>query len=350
MNELLQRNFFGNTILEYLTSLSIFLGCIIIVYIFRVVILKRLKKIAAATSTKIDDLVIRAIESTAIPLLYFGSLYIAIRFLELNDKISRGLNLVYIVIVTYFLIKISISILKHSLHAYLKSKQEPDSRQKQLNGIVTLVSFIIWGVGLIFLLDNLGFRISAVITGLGIGGIAIALAAQTILGDLFNYFVIFFDKPFEIGDFITVDDKMGSVEYIGIKTTRIRSLSGEQIIFSNSNLTSSRIHNFKRMERRRVLFRFQIDYSTSQDEIKRIPEFIKNLISLYPENQFDRSHFSTFSDSGLIFENVYYINTSDYNKYMDIQQEINIRIHEEFLKSGIRFSFPGRNHYINKES
>lgn len=343
MQEFLQREFFGNMVITYLTALGIFITGLLVVTIFRYIILKRLKKLAAGTSTKIDDFIISGIEKTAIPLFYFASLYAALRVITFTQKISQGIHLAAIFFVTYFLIRIIIAILKYSLQAYLRSKEEADSRQKQLNGIITLFSFLIWGVGLIFLLDNLGFKVSAVIAGLGVGGIAIALAAQTILGDLFNYFVIFFDRPFEIGDTIMVDDKIGAVEYIGIKTTRIRSLSGEQIVFSNSNLTSSRVHNFKRMERRRVVFKFNVDYSTVNEEIKNIPIFLKRIISEYSEAVFDRSHFASYGESGLVFETVYYINTPDYNRYMDIQQEINLKIHKEFEDRGIKFAFPVRN-------
>src|SRR5690606_16566914 len=186
--------------------------------------------------------------------------------LSLNDVLSNIINKVTIIIVTFFILKVITSVINYSLLFYIKKKSleevDAERRIKQIKGISVLISFVVWAIGLVFLLDNLGFEISAVIAGLGIGGIAIALAAQTILGDLFSYFVIFFDKPFKIGDFIIINDKMGSVEYIGIKTTRLRSLGGEQLIFSNTDLVNSRIHNYKRMERRRVVFKLGVRYET----------------------------------------------------------------------------------------
>jgi small-conductance mechanosensitive channel len=348
MYQFLSRVYLGNSVLAYLTAFGIFVAGVIIVSIFRFVILARLKKIALSTSTRIDDLVIRGIEKAGVPLLYFASLYAGLRTLALSPLFSKSLKVVSIIVLTYFLIRIFIYIIKFALHTYLKTKGEADTRQKQLNGIVTLISFLIWGLGLIFLMDNLGIKVSAVIAGLGIGGIAIALAAQAILGDLFNYFVIFFDKPFEIGDFIVVDDKAGSVEYIGIKTTRLRSISGEQIIFSNTNLTSSRVHNFKRMIRRRVVFNFSIEYSTPNEKIRTIPTAVKDIISSYKETTFDRSHFLSYGESGLKFENVYYVNTPDYNLYMDIQQEINLKIHKTLEEKGIKFAMPVRNVILNQ--
>ena len=181
---------------------------------------------------------------------------------------------------------------------------------------------MIWTVGVVFLIDNLGYDVTTLITGLGIGGIAIALAAQTILGDLFSYFVIFFDRPFEIGDFIIVDTKMGTIEYIGVKTTRIRTLSGEQLICSNTFLTNAQVHNYKRMEQRRVVFKLGVVYQTPHEKLKRIPEAVRAIIEKAEDVKFVRGHFSGFGDSSLDFEFVYYVLSSDYNIYMDKQQTI----------------------------
>jgi small-conductance mechanosensitive channel len=218
-----------------------------------------------------------------------------------------------------------------------------------MHGIIGLGAFIIWVLGFIFLLDNLGFKISTVIAGLGIGGIAIALAAQTILGDLFSYFVIFFDRPFQIGDFITLaPDKMGSVEYIGLKTTRIRSLTGEQLIVSNTDLVNSRVHNFKRMERRRVVFKIGVVYKTPSEKLAGIGELLREIITSFPDTTFDRAHFSAYGDFSLIFEIVYFVQTDNYNRYMDIQQEINLRLYKEFEARQIQFAFPTQTLYVNK--
>ena len=226
------------------------------------------------------------------------------------------------------------------MYSYVSTEQESLEKQKQVRGIVIVLTIIFWIIGLIFLFDNFGFNVTAVLTGLGVGGIAIALAAQTILGDLFNYFVIFFDKPFEVGDFIIVDDKLGVVEFIGLKTTRLKSLGGEQIIFSNSNLTSSRVHNYKRMNERRILFNFNVEYSTTLKKLEAIPEIIRAIVERQKLTRFDRAHFKAYGDSGLNFEIVYYTLDPDYNKYMDIQQAINLNIFKEFQARDIRFAFP----------
>jgi small-conductance mechanosensitive channel len=216
--------------------------------------------------------------------------------------------------------------------------------------MTVLINIVVWVIGIVFLMDNLGFDISAVIAGLGIGGIAIALAAQAILGDLFSYFVIFFDRPFEVGDFIVVGDKVGSVEYTGIKTTRVRALSGEQLVFSNTDLTNSRIHNFKKMERRRVVFKLGVVYQTPSEKLAEISTLVKEIIEKQEDVIFDRGHFSAYGDFSLNFEFVYYVMGSDYVQYMNTQQKINLEIYDEFEKREIEFAYPTQTLFINKEN
>ena len=206
--------------------------------------------------------------------------------------------------------------------------------------MLIIVNVITWILGATFLIDNLGYDVTTLIAGLGIGGIAIALAAQTILGDLFSYFVIFFDRPFEIGDFIIVDDKLGTIEYIGIKTTRVRALGGEQLIFSNTDLTNARLQNYKRMEQRRVVFQLRTFYQTPREKLERISPMVKTIIESKKQTKFDRGHFSSFGESSYIFEFVYYVLSADYNIYMDIQQSIYFDIVQSFEKEGISFAYP----------
>jgi small-conductance mechanosensitive channel len=203
-----------------------------------------------------------------------------------------------------------------------------------------VVNMVIWFLGLVFLLSNWGIEVTPIIAGLGIGGIAVALAAQNILGDLFSYFVIFFDRPFEAGDFIIVDDKMGTIEYVGIKTTHIRALGGEQIIIGNSNLTNSRIHNYKRMGRRRVVFTIDVEYGTPLAVLKKIPAMLRSAVEKQQLVTFDRAHFAAYKEWSLRFEIVYYVESPDFNRYMDIQQNINFTIHEMFEQEKIDFAYP----------
>ncbi|MDZ4141115.1 MAG: mechanosensitive ion channel family protein [Methylotenera sp.] len=350
MPDILNYSIFSNTALQYLTALGLFLGGMAIVYVFKKYILSRLKKLTVATETTIDDFLIVTIEKSLIPIIYFGVFYIALHTLNLSEDFKHGLTTAAIVLITVLAVRAIISMVNFGLQSYIVKSADSAVGEKQLKGIRGLVNFAIWVLALVFLLDNLGVKISAVVAGLGIGGIAVALAAQAVLGDLFSYFVIFFDKPFEVGDFIIVGDKMGVVEYIGIKTTRIRALGGEQMVFSNTDLTNSRVHNFKKMERRRVVFKLGVIYQTPSEKLKSIPDIVKNAIEAQKDTAFDRGHFASYGDFSLNFEFVYYVTGADYNKYMDIQQAINLTIFEAFEKAGVEFAYPTQTLFIPKNN
>lgn len=348
MHNFWEQVYFGNSVTQYATAVGIFIVSIILINIFKKIILGRLKSWAAKTKTSVDDFLIKSIEKAIVPLLYYGAFYVALKSLILIPKATKVIDVASIILVTFLMLRLITSSLNYLLNAYLRRKGEPETRRKEIKGIMTLANIVIWSLGFVFLLDNLGFDISAVIAGMGIGGIAIALAAQAVLGDLFAYFVIFFDRPFEIGDFIVVGDKVGVVEYIGIKTTRIRALGGEQLVFANKDLTDSRIHNYKKMERRRVVFKLGVTYQTKVDVLSEIPGIVKQVIVEQKDADFDRGHFASYGDFSLNFEFVFYVNSSDYTKYMDIQQAINLKIYKEFEERGIEFAYPTQTLFIEK--
>jgi len=344
----LQQTFLHNRILDYLICLSVFLIGIIVIQIFKRFLLKRLREWAKRTATTIDDFLIRMIEKELLPLFYFGAFYVSIQGLTLNPALEKGINVLGLILLTIFGVRFLLAVIVYGLENYWVKKEKDVAKKQGLKGILMTVKVIVWGLAIIILLDNFGIKVSALIAGLGIGGVAIALAAQSILGDLFSYFSIFFDRPFEIGDFIIVGDLLGTVEHIGIKTTRVRSLGGEQLVFSNTDLTNSRVRNYKRMDKRRVVFRLGVTYETGLRELKEIPVVITNIIKGINDTVFDRTHFFSYGDFSLVFEVVYYVIGSDYNKYMDIQQEINLKIKEEFEKHGIEFAYPTQTLYLNK--
>jgi len=332
---LLEQTFLENSIQDYLIAITLIVGGTICI--------KLLRRILKGRLSSIDNAYIKYflnIEAYAYPVLVVLVIYVALQWLTLPSKVTTFLHYVFTVAFVFLLIRLISAAVRTAIRSYLVDQDETSGKLKQVRGIILILNGILWTIGLIFLFDNLGFNVTAVLTGLGVGGIAIALAAQTILGDLFNYFVIFFDKPFELGDFIVVDDKLGSVDYIGLKTTRIKSLQGEQIIFSNSTLTNSRIHNYKKMLERRVLFKLGVVYETERKKLEKIPELIKSIIEAQEDTRFDRAHFSTFGDFSLTIEVVYYVRSADYNRYMDIQQEINLSVHECFVENEIEFAFP----------
>jgi len=348
MQQIFDHSILGNTVLGYLTALAIFIGATLVVYVFEKFILKKLKKWAESTTTAVDDLLVNAARKSLVPIFYFGALYIALQTLSLSAEFKNGLKIAVIILFTVLAVRAITSAVNFGLNSYLKKSGDLERGEKQLKGIRALANFVIWIIALVFLLDNLGVKISAAVAGLGIGGVAVALAAQAILGDLFSYFVIFFDKPFEVGDFIVVGDKMGAVEQIGIKTTRLRAIGGELLVFSNKDLTDSRVHNFKKMDRRRVVFKLGVIYQTPSEKLKAIPQMVKAIIQQQRDTTFDRGHFASFGDSSLDFEFVYYVIGADYTKYMDIQQAINLGIFAAFERENIEFAYPSQTLFVNK--
>jgi small-conductance mechanosensitive channel len=349
MQEILSTTYFNNTVQDYLIVLGGILTGILLLRLFRKTILMRLKKWSEKTQTDVDDYVVDGIQQFGIPILNFIVIYFGINYLTLSDNARIYAHGALAVVITYYAIRLLSSILLLVLQAHVRKQERGEEKIKQLGGIMLLLNIFIWGIGALFLFDNLGYDVTAIIAGLGIGGIAIALAAQNILGDLFNYFVIFFDRPFEIGDFIVVDDKKGNVEHIGIKTTRVKSLGGEQLIFSNSDLTNSRIHNFKRMERRRIVFTLGVVYETAADQLKAIPGIVKSIIDDQAHATLDRVQFLAYGEYSLKFEVVYFAETADFNLYADIQQEINFKIFDAFKEKGIQFAYPSQTIFLARD-
>lgn len=343
MNNFWSQVFLGNTLSNWVIAIGIMAVTLVALRIARSMVLSKLKVWSQRTNTHFDDFLVALIDRFAVPFLYILGLYWGIKSLQLTPKVDRVVNVAILFAGTFFIVKLVIAAIAYLIKAYVGSQVDQSGRQKQARGIIILVNVVIWTIGILFLVDNLGYNITTIITGLGIGGIAIALATQAILGDLFSYFVIFFDKPFEIGDFIIVGDKMGSVEYVGIKTTRLRSLTGEQLVFSNTDLTNSRVHNYKRMEKRRIVFSFGVVYETPTDKLARISAIVKEIIEHEPDTQFDRAHFLSFGDFSLNFEVVYFVLSPDYNLYMDKQQSINLALAKAFEKESIYFAYPTQN-------
>jgi small-conductance mechanosensitive channel len=346
MKEIGGKVFLSNTVLEWAIAAGVLIISFIIIRVFKSIIISRLQKWAATTESKLDDFLLATIEKSAVPLFYIMGVYFSINMLSLSAKIEKTIYVSYLISVTFFLLRITTSLFKQFVHSFIQKQENSETKEKQAKGLLVIVNVIIWVVGGIFLINNLGYNVTTLIAGLGIGGIAIALAAQTILADLFSYFVIFFDRPFELGDYIVVDDKRGTVEYVGIKTTRIKALTGEQIICSNNFLTNAKVHNFKRMEERRIVFNFGVTYQTSHEKLSMIPGLVKDIIEANTDTIYSRGHFSGFGDSSLNFEFVYFVKSPDYAVYMDVQQSIYLGIVKEFELKKIDFAYPTQTLYV----
>ena len=347
---ILNQEVFRNRVADYLVFTAILIGGFLIIRTLKRMILWRLRRWAETTVTKVDDFLIDIFRKMVVPLAYYGVFFLAAKNLNLNPFPERVIEVAGIFLIAFLVAQFLVASAKFGIRSYSETTEKGSARERALKGFMSLIRIVVWGLATVFFLDNLGFRINSVIAGLGIGGIAIALAAQNVLGDLFAYFIIMFDRPFEIGDFIVVGDSMGVIDRFGVKTTRISSLGGEQIIISNKDLTDSRVRNYRRMERRRVVFRLGVTYQTPLDKLQEIPGIIAGIIRGIEETAFDRAHFFSYGDFSLVFEVVYYVTGSDYTRYMNIQEQINFRIHEEFEKRKIEFAYPTQTLYLNKVS
>ncbi|MFC1623643.1 mechanosensitive ion channel family protein, partial [Patescibacteria group bacterium] len=316
--------------------------------VFQFYILRRLKKVAERTKTDADDTLISVVQSLRPRFYYFLAFYLATYSIVLSDLVKNIIEGILIILVVYQVIIASQVIIDYILEKKAGEKEDLETKTA-IKNISGLIKFVLWVLGLMLILSNLGVNITSLIAGLGVGGIAIAFAMQNILSDLFSSFAIYFDKPFKVGDFIMMGTDAGTVEKIGIKTTRIRTSQGEELVVSNQELTSARIQNFKKMEERRGVFGFGVAYETSVSKVREIPNDIKQIIESIDGVRFDRAHFKSFGESNLDFEVVYYVNTSEYGKFMDIQQEINLKIMEKFEEKGIEMAYPTRTLYMKRE-
>jgi len=352
MENILNQTFWGNTVKDYLISLIAFIIVAILLWVFKSIFLNRLKKIAKKTKTEIDDVIIKCLQLINWPLYLAIALWVAFKFIYVAPNINKIYNYFVTIIIIYYVVKIIIVWINYFTDNITKKRVE-EGRATDA-GIIKLINNILkgilWSIAILILLDNFGVNITTLIAGLGIGGIAIAFALQAILGDVMASFSIYFDRPFDIGDFIIVDNLSGNVKKIGIKSTKIDSLTGEEIIIPNKDLGNSRVRNYKRMQKRRISFTFGITYDTPIAKLKMIPDIITKIINENEICNLDRVHFNKFGDYNLIFEVVYYIMDPDYNLYMDIQQKINFEIKESFEKEGIEFAYPTRTIFVNSSN
>jgi small-conductance mechanosensitive channel len=340
--------FLQNNLNDWLLAIIVTAAGMLLLMLFRRFIGRRLVAIASSTKSKLDDDLVDVLGHTHGLFLFLLSLYLGLRFLELPPRIGSIIDSI-IMIALFIQAGLWVAaLLKLALDRYgEKQLAENPASATTLSAIGFTGRLLLWSVVLLLILDNVGIDVTALVTGLGIGGIAVALAVQNILGDLLAALAIVLDKPFTVGDFIIVDDYLGAVEKVGLKTTRIRSLSGEQLVFSNADLLNSRLRNYGRMYERRVDFALGVTYQTPRDKLELIPRIIREAIEAHGEQvRFDRSHFKNFGAFSINFETVYYIASPDYNLYMDIQQAINLAINKRFEEEGIDFAYPTQTLFV----
>jgi small-conductance mechanosensitive channel len=332
----------GNSTTEWTVAILASIATLLVLQILRIFLLQRLAKLIFRRRQNAERVSIKLARQTKFIFMVIISIYVGSRFLRMPESLHTLLALTAGIAFT-----IQLGLWAHALiDAIINNRREgvlPDEA-----GSVTTVNVIgliakgtVWTIVLLLVLDNIpGIQVTTLIASLGIGGIAIGLAVQNILADLFASLSIALDKPFVIGDFIVVGEYRGSVEHIGLKSTRLRSISGEQLVFGNGDLLGSRIQNFKRMIRRRVVFNVGVTYQTTADQLATIPVKLREIVEAQENTTFDRAHFQEFGDFSLVFEIVYFVEEPDYIVYMDIQQRINLEIMRYFETAGIEFAYP----------
>ncbi len=341
--------FLNNSIGNYFLALLFLFVVVFIIKVFDKFLLEKMDLFVEKFSHSFSVLLKKVIKKRIYPLLYFLAFYLAFKELQTSTQIDSFINLTLMILTVIFVVMASLDVITYSLKKYWAKKQRSEEQQKVLSVTLFMIKIVIWVIAFLFILDNLNIQITGLVTGLGIGGIAIAFAAQNILTDLFNYFTIFFDKPFDIGDFIITGEYKGSIEHIGVKTTRIRSLSGEQLIISNTDLVNSRINNYKRMKQRRINFSFGLTYDTSLEKLKKVPGIVEEIIKSIDKTEFDRTFFTEFAASSLLFQVVYYVKDSDFKIYQGIQQQINFQLKEKMEELGVSFAFPSQTIYFGDQ-
>jgi len=340
----------GNTVESWLFALGLTIGVFFLLLFLRGRIKNRLINLARKSNTILDDVIIPLLRETRWFAFLGLGLYIGSLFLSLSDEVGlwfgRILRIVLIVQAGFWGTGLINFYINRSMESRIKEDHGDDATT--LDALGLLGKIVLWVILSLIVLDNLDVEISSLVTSLGIGGIAVALAVQNILGDLFASMSITLDKPFAIGDFIVIDDFEGDVEDIGLKSTRVRSLSGEELIFSNADLLSSRIRNYKRLEKRRIAFNFGVVYGTKVELLKQIPQIVEEIISPLENAKFERVHFKTLGDYSLDYSVVYYVMVPEYASYLDIQQAINLELYERFEKLGIEFAYPTQTVLLDK--
>jgi small-conductance mechanosensitive channel len=347
---MLEHVIYNNSLRSWIYAVTTVLAVFFLTLLVKRFFLKRPDVKDPANITGWDNLSIELIGRLHTVFLLVAAIYVGTLLLVLPKTVGEIILKVFFIGLLFQIARLGSHAIKFLIERYRRQKIEKNAEAvTTLSSVALLLRILLWVILLLVALDNFGVNVTTLIAGLGIGGIAMALAVQNILGDLFASFSIVLDKPFVIGDFIIVGDYLGTVEHVGLKTTLIRSLSGEQLIFSNADLLSSRIRNFKRMYERRVVFSIGVLYQTPAEKLETIPILIREIIESQNQIRFDRAHFKEYGPYSLDFEAVYWIQNPDYNVYMDIQQAINIALFRSFDKEDIEFAYPTQTlHFPNR--
>ena len=341
----------GNPLREWAVSALVLFASLALMFIVRHLVRGRLQKLAEATDSLPLKIARHMVGQSKGWFLLLIAVNLSLRSIDANEMFDLvfGRLLVIGTLIQFGLWAVA-GFGRFMLLRRAQQLEEDAGAVAAMDIVSFLIRVSVWAIIFLLALDNLGVNITALVAGLGVGGIAVALAAQNIIGDLFASLSIVLDRPFVPGDFLAIDEFYGDVEKVGLKTTRMRSLSGEQIVFSNNDLLNSRIRNYGQMVERRIVFSVGVVYQTPHEKLQQIPSIIEDIIVKQELARFDRAHFKQYGDYSLNFEMVYYVESSDYRLFMDIQQAVNLEIFRRFAEEGIEFAYPTQTLFVDRQS
>ena len=331
--------YYGNTLSNWLGAAVSFVLWFTVLPLVRGFVLRRLRNLHPQQSAEALELALALLDATTRLFLLAVAAWLSLRWLEIPPGLDRKLGIALQIIAWFQFGLWGVTLVSHFVRRRQAAVASGEGAAS-LNILRFVGILLVWVVALLMLLANLGVKIMPLVAGLGIGGVAIALAVQNVLGDLFASLSIALDKPFKVGDFLVIGEEKGTVEQIGIKSTRLRSLTGEMIVMSNGDLLKSRVRNYGLLYERRASFTISIVYETPRQLVAQVPGLIEAAIRAQPKTRFDRSHFRNLGDYALVYEAVYFVLDAEYNTYMDIQQAINLRLLDEFAGQGIELAYP----------
>ena len=340
--EFLEKTILDNSLKLWLIGAGTAAGTFTLLLLVRRIIKRRFKALVKRSTSGVNDFLVPLLEETRWFSMLALGLWLGSQLLQLPGEtqlwFSRLIQIILILQVGFWGTGLISLYITRNVAEKIEEDHGEDATTLDTMGLIGKI--VLWVILGLIILDNLDVEINSLVTSLGIGGIAVALAVQNILGDLFASLSITLDKPFSIGDFIVVDDFEGNVEDIGLKSTRIRSLSGEELVFSNTDLLNSRVRNYKKLQERRISFSIGVVYGTAGEKLERVPKMIEEIIKPIPEVRFERAHFKNLGEYSLDFGVVYHVLVPEYAAYLDIQQRINLALYRRFEEEGIEFAYP----------
>ncbi len=352
MENLKSFDLLGNTGWDYILTLTVFLGSLIILKIFQVVILRKLRKMALKTQTQADDMLIEIFQGVRPPFYFSFSLFLALRYLNISDFVNKALFVILVAMVVVEIIRAVDRVILFYTDKYVDKTDKNASEKKQAKSMMRILrTFMVsamWIIAILVVMSNLGLNVTSLVASLGIGGIAIALAVQNILSDMFSSFSIFVDKPFKVGDVIVVGQDSGTVERIGLKSTRIRTIRGEELVVSNKELTSIRIQNLKKMKKRQDKFVIGVTYETPKTKLSKIPRIIKQVVGTVNGAKYKRCHLVEFGPSSINYEVAFEVIPPDFNTFIKAKHKINMGIIDSFNKEQIDFAYPTQTIHVKQ--